>query len=226
MGAWVWDGVASQLRSNGANVSVVELPSHGADTTPVSGATLDAYVSSVTHAIDAMGSKVVLVGHSMGGVVVTQAAEQSSEKISKLVYLGAYVPEDGQSLIGLASMDRASHLGPVLKIDPNTGTASVPQEKLQDIFCADCSASELSMLAGHYRDEPIAPFMTPVHVTSARWGSVPKAYVYTEQDNAISLSFQQTMTSSVVLEAHTQLETSHSPFLSHPELVTQALQSQ
>src|SRR5262245_48673319 len=165
MGAWAWSDVASSLKAKGAQVAVVELPSHGADTTPLAGATLDAYVAKVDAAIDASPVPVVLVGHSFGGVVITQAAESRASRVAKLVYVAALLPQDGQSALDLAGQDSDSHAGPVLKVDTTAGTAGLPPDKLEDIFCADCTPDALATLKSHYRDEPVAPLGTPVHTT-------------------------------------------------------------
>jgi pimeloyl-ACP methyl ester carboxylesterase len=223
MGAWAWSDVAAGLRAQGAEVQVVELPAHGADTTPVSEATLSAYVATVDTALDASSSPVILVGHSFGGVVITQAAEGRPSKIAKLVYLGAFLPQNGQSALQLAQMDANSHLGPVLEIDADAGTADVPLADLSDVFCADCSDAGLAELIAKYRSEPLAPLGTPVQTTAANWGAIAKYFVYTTQDHAISFPFQQQETSSVNFAGTAMLATSHSPFLSNPALVVTAL---
>src|SRR5690242_14650481 len=81
MGAWAWDDVAVELRARDEAVSVVELPAHGADQSPVADATLDAYVARVTASVDAAGAPVILVGHSMAGVVITEYAERNPDKV-------------------------------------------------------------------------------------------------------------------------------------------------
>ena len=224
MGAWCWDDVAAGLRGGGDTVATVELPAHGADQTPVSEATLDAYVAKVAAVIDAAPQPVILVGHSLGGVVVTAVAETAGAKIDRLVYVGAYMPKDGQTLNDLASTDPDSHLGPVLQIDQVNGVAHIPSEDLADIFIADGTSSEIASVVSNYRDEPLVPFLTPVHTTAAGWGAVSKAYVYTKEDHAVSLALQQTMTADVTLAATATLDTSHAPFLSRPDLVISTLQ--
>jgi len=217
LGAWSWDGVAARLTAQGAKVTAVELPAHGADATAVSGATLAAYVSKVEGAIDAAGGPVVLVGHSLAGIVISQVAEEKADRIQKLVYVAAFVPQDGQSAQDLAGADKTSHFGPALTIDPTHGTASIPLDKLEDIFCADCSPDTIHAIQSHYRDEPVAPIATPVHLTPAGWGKVSKFYVYTKQDNAISWTAQQAMTTGVSFVSTATLDSSHSPFLSKPD---------
>jgi len=223
MGAWAWNDVAAGLRAEGATVTAVELPAHGAVTTPVSEASLGAYVATVAAAVEAHRQPVVLVAHSMAGIVATQLAEDEPDRVAKLVYLAAYVPADGQTLQELAAEDSGSHIGPVLEVDPEAGVARLPEAELADLFCADCDAAAKAAIADGYRDEPIAPFGAPIHTSAERWGAVDKHYLYTEQDNAVSLAFQKKMTQGVVLSSSATLDTSHSPFLSAPDLVTAAL---
>lgn len=225
MGAWCWDQVAAGLRAHGATVSTVELPGHGSDQTPLSGATLDAYVATVRAAVAAAPQPVILVGHSMGGMVVTGVAELDGPKLAKVVYLGAYLPQDGQSLFDLASTDATSHLGPALQIDQANGLAKLPVDDLQDIFIADGTADEVASVVAHYRDEPLAPFVTPIHTTAAGWGAVPKAYIYTQDDHAVSIALQQAMTAGVSMSATATIATSHAPFLSDPALVVSTLEA-
>ena len=223
MGAWAWDEVATGLRAKGATVVAVELPAHGKDTTPLQGANLDAYVSKVGGAVDAAGKPVVLVGHSMAGMVITQVAELKADKIKALVYLAAYLPKDGQKLLDLAMTDSDSHSGKNAKIDEKNGIADIPKEFLQDDFLADGSPDALARLQANYRPEPLAGFIAPVKTTAANWGRVPKVYVYTKQDHAVSYSLQQKMTAGVSFASTVTLDTSHSPFLSQPAQVVAAL---
>lgn len=223
MGGWGWSAVADSLRAQGAKVTVVDLPAHGDDMTPLSGATLDAYVAKVESAIDATGDSVVLVGHSMAGMVITSVAEQRPDKIAKLVYLAAFLPKDGDTLQALATKDTQSHLVQALTIDQTDGVAKLPTDKLQDIFCADCAAPEATELASHYRDEPLGPFPAPVHVTAANWGRVPRYYIHTKLDNALTYTMQQSMTEGVTFGETITLDTGHSPFLSQPGAVVKAL---
>lgn len=223
-GAWAWDSVAAGLKAKGASVTVVELPAHGDDQTAISAATFDSYTAKVESAVDAAGGPVVLVGHSMGGMVISEVAEQRADKIDKLVYVAALLPKDGDSLLALAQTDADSHLqGPALVIDMTAGTADVPMDYLDDVFCADCSTTALQSLHAHYRVEPLAPLAATVHLTAGGFGKVAKYYVYTKQDHAVSYTLQQKMTTGVTIAATASLDTGHSPFLSNPDLVVSTL---
>ena len=222
-GQWCWSDVAAGLTARGATVKTLDLPGHGDDMTSPTAVNLDLYVSAINAAIDAVGPPVVLVGHSMGGIPVTQTAEKYPSKISKLVYLGAYFPKNGDSLQALAMMDPDSKLGPNLTVDADAGVGKLPMDKLKDIFCADCNDAQTANLLAHYRDEPLASLVATVTTTDANWGSVPKYYVHTLQDHAVTYKLQQTMVSGITLTKETSLDTSHCPFLSVPSQVVDAL---
>ena len=74
-GAWCWDRVAPLLEQAGHHVVAFDLPAHGEDTTPVEQVTLASYTDRVVAVLDAQSEPVILVGHSHGGVVITQVAE-------------------------------------------------------------------------------------------------------------------------------------------------------
>lgn len=101
-GAWqapyVWNTVKADLEKAGQKVIVVELPAHGDDFTSPADVSIDVYRDKVISAIEGSNSKVILVGHSLGGVVVSSVAETIPSKIKKLIYIAGFVPANGQSL--------------------------------------------------------------------------------------------------------------------------------
>jgi pimeloyl-ACP methyl ester carboxylesterase len=101
-GAWSWEPVIPGLVEAGHTVEAFDLPGSGDDQTPVSEVTLDAYARRVCEVL-AEGPPALLVGHSMGGVVVTQAAATTPEQVETLAYVAAFAPTEGQSLIELTS---------------------------------------------------------------------------------------------------------------------------
>src|SRR5215471_17226659 len=107
-GRWCWEKVVPLLRQAGHRVETLDLPGHGQDRTPIREITLAAYTKRVCETLDDQAEPVILVGHSMGGIVITQVAEERPEKIQTLVYLTAFLPQNGESLLQLARMNADS----------------------------------------------------------------------------------------------------------------------
>jgi pimeloyl-ACP methyl ester carboxylesterase len=226
-GAWqapyVWDAVRSDLTNRGNKVVVVELPGHGADKTPTYQLSLDVYRDKVIEAISKIDGKVILVGHSMGGMVVTSVAEKAPSKISKLVYIGAFLPASGQSLGELANTDPDSKLGPQLVQSDDKLTLDVKRDQLTYLFVNDGTQAAKDKVLTNYRAEPAIPFGNKVTLTKEGFGSVEKAYIKTLQDIVISPGLQDRMIAGAGIKDVYQVNTSHSPFLSQPHAVSDLL---
>ncbi|MBA3922407.1 MAG: alpha/beta fold hydrolase, partial [Nostocaceae cyanobacterium] len=97
--SWCWNKVATLLEQAGHKVIAPDLPSHGKDKTPIREVTLQSYTDRICEILTELIEPVILVGHSMGGLVITQVAEQCPDKIEKLVYLCAFLPGNGESLL-------------------------------------------------------------------------------------------------------------------------------
>ncbi|AKD53705.1 alpha/beta fold hydrolase [Spirosoma radiotolerans] len=227
-GAWqapyVWDAVKASLINAGNKVTVVELPGHGSDQTVPSTLTLTSYRDKVLDAMSGINGNVILVGHSLGGMIISAVAEQNPSKIEKLVYLAAYLPTSGQSLLSLAGTDAGSALGdsvnhvPILTQNAN-GTLDVLRDQLVNVFIQDGSAQVQNLVLQNYRSEPAIPFTNPVTLTAANFGSVEKVYIKTLQDRVVSPGLQARMIASGNVKTVYQLNTSHSAFLAKPDSV-------
>ncbi|NMH27395.1 alpha/beta fold hydrolase [Flavobacterium silvaticum] len=226
-GAWqspyVWDTVRTNLEKKGNHVIVVELPAHGTDATPVHILSINAYRDKVIEAISNVDGKVILVGHSMAGAVVTAVAESIPSRITKLVYIGAFLPASGQSIGDLAMSDPDSKLGPSLVESADRLTLDVKADQLTNLFIADGNASVKQKIIDNYRAEPAIPFGDKIIVTEKNFGSVQKAYIKTLQDVVISPRLQSQMIANARITTVFEVNTSHSPFLSQPETVSDLL---
>ncbi len=227
-GAWqapyVWDEVSAQLTSSGNKVIVVELPGHGSDQTAPHLLSLDVYRDKVVQAINTANGKVILVGHSMGGMVVTHVAEQVPSQIEKLVYIGAFLPANGQSLLELSNTDPDSKLGPALSQSADKLLLNVNPAELTNLFIPDGTQAAKDKVVANYRAEPAIPFTNNVALTSAGFGSVEKVYIKTLQDIVISPGLQDRMIAAAGIKTVYEVNTSHSPFLSQPKSVGDLLE--
>jgi pimeloyl-ACP methyl ester carboxylesterase len=226
-GAWqapyVWDSVQTDLVKNGNKVIIVELPGHGSDTTAPHQLSLDVYRDKVINAISAADSNVILVGHSMGGMVISGVAEKIPGKIRKLVYIGAFLPATGQALTDLAFSDAGSRLGPLLIPSADQLTLDVKHDSLTYLFINDGSPAIKGLVLANYRAEPAVPFANKVMLTNENFGSVDKIYIKTLQDIVISPALQDRMIATAGIKTVYTVNTSHSPFLAQPHEVSALL---
>jgi len=225
-GAWqgpsAWQSVKADLEAKGQNVILIQLAGHESDQTDPSTITMDVYRDQVVSAINKVNGKVILVGHSLGGMIVSAVAEEIPAKIQRLVYIAAYVPVSGQSLLDLAQTDAGSLLTPALSF-PTPYTLDVTHSQITNIFIQDGTTAEQNLVLTNYKVEPAIPFTQPVTLTTANYGTVSKYYIHTEQDHAITPDLQNRMVTAAGIKNTYQLNTSHSPFLSKPDSVTTML---
>jgi len=225
-GSWCWDKVVPLLEQAGHQVEALDLPGHGQDKTPIREITLAAYTNRVCETLDAQAESVILVGHSLGGIVITQVAEERPEKIQTLVYLTAILPQNGESLFQIARTDSDSLVMPNLVVNEEQGYATFKEgAPLKEIFYADCLDQDVSRARSLLVPQAIAPMATPVRITAEHFGRVPRVYIECLIDRAIPPASQKRMYSSTPCQTILSMQTSHSPFLSAPEQLVRHLTS-
>ena len=222
LGEFSWKPVQDRLTADGNVVVTLDLPAHGADATPTEKATLDGYRDAVVRVIGTK-TNVVLVGHSFGGIVISLVAEAIPTQISKLVFVSALIPQDGESASALAGKDTDSMFGKF--VSPTPVSLVFKPDGIQPVFCNDCAPADVELLKSKLRPEPLAPFGTPVKLTADRYGSVAKYDVLTKQDHAVSFAFQKTLQARIKFEKSVELDAGHVPFLTQPDALTKALES-
>ncbi len=222
-GGWVWQRVAPLLAGQGHRVIAPDLPGHGDDHTPPDRITLDSYVQRVAETLDELSEPAVLVGHSSGGVVVTQAAERLTDRIERLVYVCAYLPADGQSLLELGQRDPDQLVLPNLVFSDDGATARIRSDVVGEALFADCSPADHERFAARATAEPIAPASTPVKVTPSAYGGLPKAYVECRRDRGISPELQRAMHSAAGCAPVVSMDTGHMPMYADPTTLARHL---
>jgi pimeloyl-ACP methyl ester carboxylesterase len=215
----VWGHVVAKLTHDGYTVRNVDLPGRRGAEVPMSDVTLALYQQTVAQAIAAEPRPVVLVGHSFAGFVISAEAEAEPEKIRTLVYVAAYIPQSGQSLLTLATSDKDSKLGPLLTIAKDEGYASVDPAAGAAVFANDAPAGVQSAVAAVIINEPLAPLATPVTLTAARFGSVDKVAIHTLRDEVVSPALQSEMARATPLRLQLKIDTGHTPFITQPDVL-------
>ncbi|QBB69031.1 alpha/beta fold hydrolase [Pseudolysobacter antarcticus] len=260
----VWDRITPILEAQGFAVLTLDLPGAGvhavaptslgsrpfdpdafaAERSPMAGVTQEertkAVVALVKEAASLGDGKIILVGHSAGGLTISAVTEQVPELLLAVVYLSGFMLPNGMPLLAMLQHETmSSALGRGLFVgDPvATGATRINIESTDDayrsrlkaMFYGDASDAEFVHAASQLHcDEPVAGAVTPSAITPGRFGTVPRHYIRCTQDYAIPLVCQDHMITTVDgsiggnTTLHT-LESSHSPFLSQPAALSKIL---
>jgi pimeloyl-ACP methyl ester carboxylesterase len=222
MDASAWNDVEADLEARGRNVVAVNLPGRPSNPAPTGEQTLDKYRDAVLAAMSGETRPVVLVGHSFGGMTISNVAEAAPEKIAALVYVAAYLPKSGDSLQSLSATDKDSKTGPSFRVDAARLVAFIDPATRGDLFCNDCTPETKTRAAGSMVEEPLPPPGQPVTL-SEKFAGVKKVYIRTGQDQVVSPYLQDQMMAVTPVQEVVKLDTGHSPFFSQPKALADAI---
>ncbi len=218
-GAWCWRDVVPELESMGNRVKAIDLPGHGANPCPISAITLDLYAQAI---LDAITRRAVVVGHSMAGFPISAAAEANPGKISRLVYLCAYAPRDGVSLVDMRMEAPRQPLLEAIEKTPDGLGFTFRDSHLAKALYHDCPEGTVDYARQNLCVQAIKPQATPIRLGKA-YRAVPKTYIRCDDDQAIPPEYQQTMTAGWPEADVHALPSSHSPFFSMPGRLAQLI---
>jgi len=217
-GAWAdgssWDGVVTRLQKDGYTVDVPPNPLRGVDS---DSAYLASYLATVP-------GPIVLVGHSYGGFVITNAAT-GDKNVKALVYVDAYIPAKGDTLNSLTARFPGSEITPAaLNVVPSPGGITdvyIKPSMFRAILANDLPAAEAAELAA--TQQPIAASALTEASGPPAWASIPTWAVIGTADHAIPPAAQEFM----ARRAHavvTKIDASHLSLISHPEQVANVIE--
>ena len=190
-GAWSWNETVKSLENGGHEVIAIDLPGHGNDKTPLEEITLDLYVNRVKEELIKIGKPVVLVGHSFGGFVVSQVAEDMPKNIEKLIFVASAVPYDGKNAVEVFTADEDSEFLENLIYAEDKKSVSMSRETIQNIVFTGATDAQIDWVLPQLVNQATQPFMESVITTEENFGSVPKAYIGTTLDRVVSPKAQQ-----------------------------------
>jgi pimeloyl-ACP methyl ester carboxylesterase len=214
-GAWCWRDLLPELAARGIEARAIDLPGHGADTTPLSAVTLDRYADAILAAAEDMGDRVALLGHSMAGYPITAAAQRAPGKFSKLVYLCAYLPESGRSLSDMRAAWPEQPLMPAIRRSDDGLSFTIAEDWQARVFYHDCPVEAVTFARKHLGPQAIAPQATPLDLTAA-WDGIESHYIVCSDDRTIPPDYQRHMARNLPPERVSELQSSHSPFFAMP----------
>ncbi len=215
--AWNWHKVTPLLEKAGHTVHAIDLPGMGRDNTPIQEVTFENTVKKLCELIDSIEGKVILVGHSKNGIVISQAAEYRPNKIEKLIYLAAYLIPDGKTQKEYSAQDTKGWLKSYVTIHEETRSHTLQQEIFKEGLYHDCDDDITEMAKVILSHEPIESGMATLHLSEENFGRVPRYYIECTEDRAVTPFIQQKMYTDTPCEKVYSLPTSHSPFFSKPK---------
>jgi len=239
-GAWAdassWDGEIGRLQDDGFSVIALANPLRSV-------ASDSAYIASV---LDTIPGPVVLVGHSYGGMVISNAAALTKNKsVRALVYVAAFIPEAGESAAQVLGHTAPGTPGGSHIVPP--GTPGVPAnltarpfppfgqtdadfyinaESFRDIFAADVAREQTRLMATTQRPLTLQAFTEAS--AAAAWKTIPSWALVATQDNAIGTGNTRFMAQRTVTEGKghvTEISSSHAVLVSHPDAVEDLIRS-
>lgn len=238
-GSWCWERLLPRLAERGIEARTVDLPSvHQADR----GAGLREDANAVRAVVESVAGPVALCGHSYGGMVISlaaspargaaradagslpgvashasAAAHSSPGRITRLIYLCAFVPEPRQSLVGIGGNQHAPW---IRMLD---GGLTLPDLSLAgEVFYGDCDEATREWAIARLRPQCGDAFTAPV--ARPAWQEIPSTYIVCARDGALPPPMQRDVFARR-LERSIELDSSHSPFLSQPAALAEALAS-
>lgn len=248
--AWNWHRVVPILRQRGYRSVAIDLPAHGRDRQLPQRASLSANVARVLEVVDQTEGRVVLVAHSRMGIVISQAAEQRSSRISGLVYLAAYLVPNEKAMMDYAVLDTESlvvrNITPALPpwmlrvlqrvtrhrtarwllaftLPARVQRHVLKPEVYREALYHDCGDEITELACALLEPEPNWPGFTPLRLSESRYGRVPKVYIECTQDRAVTPKLQRMMLRDTPCDRVFSMDTSHSPFFSQPGRLVELL---
>jgi len=214
-GGWIWPPIPAMLQQAGHTIYTPTLTGLGERAH-----LLSPDIGLHTHIDDVVGvfayedlRDVILVGHSYGGAVVTGAAERIPERIRKLVYLDALIPEDGQAVINLYPRDIAELLSQYVKSGGDGWRYPPPEPKRDPRFA----------------DHPARTMFEPLTLANHRARTIPRAYIYCTDKGEAGPQHQGIIQTAVRVRAagwpFYEINTGHHPMQTAPEELVRILLS-
>ncbi|OPG07545.1 alpha/beta fold hydrolase [Microbispora sp. GKU 823] len=219
-GAWAWDPIVPLLRAQGLRTRAVHLP--GVGRAP-GRHDLAGHAAFLRAALAEVDGPAAVCAHSYGGAVATEAA--AAPNVTALVYLAAFQLEPGESCVDANKPARAPASSDTAPPDPSLAAVRegdylyVSEAAARHMFYGGCTEEQTIRAAARITPEHVRTVAAPV--TRAAWHDIPSTYVVCLRDQAIPAQAQRAMAERAA--ARVEIDTAHSPMLSHPAELTAVL---
>ncbi|RKE74478.1 pimeloyl-ACP methyl ester carboxylesterase [Pseudorhodoplanes sinuspersici] len=225
-GAWAWETIVPRLRTAGYEAIAADLPGDGHDNTPPNEVNLALYAAKVANLIDTIEGPVILVGHSMGGVSVSQVCEMRAERVALAIYLCAFMLPDEFSVLDfydkyLESWMRGAHAR--ITYDEAGLTSAIDPTSAVEVFYHLSDPAVAQAAARRLTPQPEGARRSRLRLSAERYGMVPRVYIEARHDCSVHLPLQRKMQEITSCTAIYGLDSDHAPQLSMPDALTDLL---
>ena len=227
-GSWVWDALKPELEAAGHAVLTLDMPGnpqHPAAEEDISMAACMAHIAAACAEIEGL---LLLVGHSGGGVIATQAAEMLAERVVGVAYLAGMMLPSGLGFAELTTelMQRhpeAAVIWPHLHWAEDRQSSTVPPEAVCEIFLQDLPREKAMAAAQRFCSQPEGTRALVAEWTAERFGRLPRLYVEATEDRSVVLAAQRKMQALVPGAQVVSLACGHVPQVVQTAAVAEAL---
>lgn len=213
-GAWCWERLTPLLEAAGHRVITPDLGEVPPGANP-----LPLWAEQIAALATAEPEPVILVGHSRAGLVISEAADIAPQNIGQLVYLSGFLLSAGQSMQSAMAMPEAGGEPDYLR-PASRRRLAVAAEAIIPRFYHLASFERAAVAARLLHPEPLGTFSAPAISPPAQ---IPRAYIECTKDRVIPLALQRAMQAALPCQTVFTLGSDHSPFLSMPETLAEAL---
>jgi pimeloyl-ACP methyl ester carboxylesterase len=223
VGSWIWEPLVDRLAELGHTGESPDLPGSGDDPTPAKEVTLDAYAERICELLDEGDEPAILVANSMGGMVISEAAARRPDRVRRLVYVAAFLPGDGQSLVDLTGLpegaDDLVQQTVVVSGDPPVGT--LPRSTCQ-ASNQDCSREVMDWAVQRTGSQVLMPLTQPVSL-NPEFERIPRTYVLCTRDRIVPPALQRRLVRDRNVTDVVEMDAGHHPQLSRIDELARVL---
>jgi pimeloyl-ACP methyl ester carboxylesterase len=226
-GSWCWKYVLEELQGTNSIGKILTLDMPGCGTKrsrPTSDETLTSIASELNQDIKDAGLKdVILIGHSIAGVLLPMMAAEDPSLFSKLIYLATNLPLEGESIN--QTMGTTVHGEDQNRVGFPLNPLTTSQEDLaMAMFGPDLSPEQLGWLMSEVAQDKTPPVLGDEPVSRKGYdGKIPATYVLTLRDPILPPGWQRRFAERALCEKVVEIDTPHEPFVSHPRLLAETL---
>lgn len=217
IGGWCWNKVKKGLEQDGHTVYAPDLPGHSShNRIAAKEITLEKYVSFVCDLVNDIEDKVILVGHSLGGAIITQVIEHVFSKVERVIYVCAIVPKNGEKVGEIIKSDSTSD---AVHINKEKMQIEVDIDKINEVLFDGCDTSDVAYAEKMVVPQPLLPLLEPVILKNEFFKKLDRIGIVCTDDKSLSPAIQDKMYSDAGCRKF-YLNSGHAPYFSKVDELT------